>query len=66
MLEIDKNVIEQGKSRLIILPKPWCDFWCITKKSKVKILADSIIVIVPEEAKLSIPKIKRIFKEGLR
>lgn len=66
MIEIEKKVIAQGASKLIILPKPWCKFWNLTKKSKVTLLADSIIMIIPKTAKVNLQKLKKIMREEIK
>jgi len=65
MIELDKKVLQQGSSHLIVLPKAWCSFWNITNKSRMKMLANGIIILIPKNSKVNMQKIKKMMLEGL-
>ena len=64
MIEETRKVHKTGSSETVevSLPKAWCKFWNIKAGDRITMLANKILVIVPDKA--DIEKVKTILREA--
>lgn len=46
-LELKRNLIMLDKQPVISLPRGWVEFWKLHKKQSLKIMCNSILIIIP-------------------
>ena len=55
----------RSQARYVVLPRAWCEASGVDKGSRVEVLYDGVLIVLPPDRRSSAPEILRLMREGL-